>query len=116
MSWYNTIMNSKLSMDRAGRVVLPKPIRERLQLEPGESLEIESFEDHIVLRPIRQHATYDQSISRILDVFEPIFKETACWFSIPVNRSQRLTCGKQLKRFETSEVTERWESSSEIVL
>src|SRR5216684_5624528 len=26
--------------------------------------------------PIRQHATYDQSISRILDVFEPIFTET----------------------------------------
>ncbi len=26
--------------------------------------------------PIRQHATYDQSASRILDVFEPIFKET----------------------------------------
>jgi predicted amidohydrolase YtcJ len=26
--------------------------------------------------PIRQHATYDQSVSRILDVFEPIFKET----------------------------------------
>jgi hypothetical protein len=26
--------------------------------------------------PIRQHATYDQSITRILDVFEPIFKET----------------------------------------
>src|SRR5712675_451576 len=26
--------------------------------------------------PIRQHGTYDQSITRILDVFEPIFKET----------------------------------------
>ncbi len=26
--------------------------------------------------PIRQHATYDELISRILDVFEPIFKET----------------------------------------
>ena len=26
--------------------------------------------------PIRQHATYDQSVSRILNVFEPIFKET----------------------------------------
>jgi len=47
-------MNAKLSMDRAGRVVLPKPIRDRLQLEPGESLEIESFDDHIVLRPIRE--------------------------------------------------------------
>lgn len=40
-------------MDRAGRVVLPKPVRDRLQLEPGESLEIEPFDDHIVLRPVR---------------------------------------------------------------
>ena len=50
-------MSAKLNIDRAGRVVLPKPIRDRLQLEPGASLEIESFEDHIVLRPIREHAT-----------------------------------------------------------
>jgi AbrB family looped-hinge helix DNA binding protein len=41
-------------MDRAGRVVLPKPVRDRLQLEAGESLEMESFEDHIVLRPVRE--------------------------------------------------------------
>ncbi len=34
-------------------MVLPKPIRERLQLEPGEALELESFEDRIVLRPVR---------------------------------------------------------------
>jgi AbrB family looped-hinge helix DNA binding protein len=46
-------MNATISIDRAGRVVLPKPIRERLQLAPGESLEIEAFEDHIVLRPAR---------------------------------------------------------------
>lgn len=49
-------MSTNVSMDRAGRVVLPKPVRERLQLEPGESLEIESFEDHIVLRPVRGKA------------------------------------------------------------
>jgi AbrB family looped-hinge helix DNA binding protein len=49
-------MNGRLSMDRAGRVVLPKPVRDRLQLEPGESLEIESYEDRIVLRPVRDHA------------------------------------------------------------
>jgi predicted amidohydrolase YtcJ len=33
--------------------------------------------------PIRIHATYDESITRILDVFEPVFKETgykARWF------------------------------------
>jgi AbrB family looped-hinge helix DNA binding protein len=49
-------MNSKLNIDQAGRVVLPKPVRDQLQLEPGESLEMESYEDHIVLRPIRGNA------------------------------------------------------------
>jgi len=57
MPWYNTIMNATISMDRAGRLVLPKPVREQLQLEPGESLEMESFEDHIVLRPVRGKAS-----------------------------------------------------------
>ena len=66
-------MNAKLSMDRAGRVVLPKPVRERLQLEPGESLEIESFEDHIVLRPIRQHATMRKELGvLVVDTGEPL--------------------------------------------
>jgi AbrB family looped-hinge helix DNA binding protein len=49
-------MNSRLSIDRAGRLVLPKPVRQQLQLEPGETLELESFEDHIVLRPVRGNA------------------------------------------------------------
>jgi AbrB family looped-hinge helix DNA binding protein len=66
-------MNAKLSMDRAGRVVLPKPIRDRLQLEPGESLEIEPFEDHIVLRPIRQQATMRKELGVwVFDTGEPI--------------------------------------------
>jgi len=50
-------MNTTLSIDRAGRLVLPKPVREQLQLEPGEPLELESFDDHIVLRPVRGNAT-----------------------------------------------------------
>jgi AbrB family looped-hinge helix DNA binding protein len=50
-------MNATISIDRAGRLVLPKPVREQLQLEPGESLEMESFDDHIVLRPARVNPT-----------------------------------------------------------
>ena len=66
-------MNAKLHIDRAGRVVLPKPIRERLQLEPGESLEIESFDDHIVLRPVRPHATMRKELGvLVFDTGEPI--------------------------------------------
>lgn len=40
-------------MDKAGRIVLPKPVREELQLGPGDSLELESTEDEILLRPAR---------------------------------------------------------------
>ncbi len=46
-------MNATLTIDSAGRLVLPKPIRDQLQIQPGESLELESFEDHVVLRPLR---------------------------------------------------------------
>jgi AbrB family looped-hinge helix DNA binding protein len=49
-------MNAILSIDKAGRLVLPKPVRQQLQLEAGESLELESFEDHVVLRPVRNNA------------------------------------------------------------
>jgi AbrB family looped-hinge helix DNA binding protein len=44
-------MNTTLTIDKAGRVVLPKPVRDALQISPGDSLELESSEDHIILRP-----------------------------------------------------------------
>ena len=54
--WYTAIMNATLTIDKAGRVVLPKPVRDALQISPGDSLELESSEDHIVLRPARGRA------------------------------------------------------------
>jgi AbrB family looped-hinge helix DNA binding protein len=46
-------MAIQLTVDKAGRVVLPKPVRDELQLSPGDSLELESSEQQIVLRPVR---------------------------------------------------------------
>lgn len=46
-------MNTTLTVDKAGRIVLPKPVRDELQLAAGDSLELESTEDQIVLRPSR---------------------------------------------------------------
>lgn len=46
-------MNATLTVDKAGRVVLPKPVRDKLQLHAGDSLEIESSNGEIVLRPVR---------------------------------------------------------------
>jgi AbrB family looped-hinge helix DNA binding protein len=46
-------MNTRLVIDKAGRVVIPKPLREKLHLEPGDSLEMESTGQQITLRPVR---------------------------------------------------------------
>ncbi|HEY7387414.1 MAG TPA: AbrB/MazE/SpoVT family DNA-binding domain-containing protein [Bryobacteraceae bacterium] len=46
-------MNTTVTLDKAGRLILPKPIREALRIGPGDSLEIESTEDRIVLSPVR---------------------------------------------------------------
>ena len=53
MPLYNGIMTTTLTLDKAGRVVLPKLVRDELQLRAGDSLELERSEDRIVLRPRR---------------------------------------------------------------
>jgi len=49
-------MNTKLTLDKAGRIVLPKPVRDEMELVPGDTLELESSEDEITLRPLRGNA------------------------------------------------------------
>jgi AbrB family looped-hinge helix DNA binding protein len=46
-------MNAHLTIDKAGRVVIPKSLREDLHLEPGDALEMESTGEQITLRPVR---------------------------------------------------------------
>ncbi len=56
MVWYNSIMNATLTIDKAGRVVLPKPVRDRLRIAPGDSFELETADDRITLLPVRAAA------------------------------------------------------------
>jgi AbrB family looped-hinge helix DNA binding protein len=46
-------MNTTVTLDRAGRVVIPKNLRDELRLAPGDSLTLESDGDRVTLRPIR---------------------------------------------------------------
>ena len=41
-------------MDKAGRVVLPKPIRDHLRLSAGANLELEERAEGIMLRPVKR--------------------------------------------------------------
>ena len=46
-------MNATVILDRAGRVVIPKTLRDELHLEAGDRLDIESKGDSVTLRPLR---------------------------------------------------------------
>lgn len=41
------------TVDRFGRVVIPKKIRDDYNLEPGTQVRLEEAEDAIILRPVR---------------------------------------------------------------
>jgi len=45
-------MNTTVTIDKAGRIVIPKEIRDELRLEAGDSLALESEGEHVTLRPL----------------------------------------------------------------
>lgn len=58
------IVNARLSLDRAGRVVIPKGLRDALHLRPGDELELETAGEEITLPPVREAPpmTKDQGV------------------------------------------------------
>ena len=46
-------MTTKVTLDKAGRVVIPKALRDELNLGPGDALRLEAEGEQIILRPLR---------------------------------------------------------------
>ena len=46
-------VNAKVTLDNAGRVVIPKTLRDELGLSPGDTLALESDGERVTLRPVR---------------------------------------------------------------
>jgi AbrB family looped-hinge helix DNA binding protein len=46
-------MTITVTVDTAGRIVIPKTVRDEFRLEPGDTLELESEAEGIKLRPVR---------------------------------------------------------------
>jgi AbrB family looped-hinge helix DNA binding protein len=51
---YDYHMTAKLTLDKAGRVVIPKKLRDELNMSAGDSFELKSHKDQVVLKPIRE--------------------------------------------------------------
>ena len=49
-------MTTRLTLDRAGRLMIPKSLRQELHLGPGDTLQLESEGDQITIRPFRPEA------------------------------------------------------------
>lgn len=58
-------MNLTITLDKAGRVVIPKTLRDELRLEPGDALALESTGERMTLRPLRSQT--------------PLCKERGIW-------------------------------------
>lgn len=91
-------MMSTLTVDKAGRVVLPKPVRDELRLAEGDSLELESFEDQIILRPVRGRTGMRKKMGIwVLDADEPISAATVDRVTQNVRREREQSfMGKRL--------------------
>jgi AbrB family looped-hinge helix DNA binding protein len=50
-------MTTKLTLDRAGRVLIPKALRQEWRLNPGDVLQLDRYGEEIVtLQPVRPKA------------------------------------------------------------
>ncbi len=49
-------MTTTVTLDKAGRVVIPKSLREELRLESGDQLELEADGESVTLRPMRANS------------------------------------------------------------
>ncbi len=49
-------MSAIVTLDGAGRIVIPKQLRDALHLAPGDTLSIEADDGHLALRPVRERS------------------------------------------------------------
>jgi AbrB family looped-hinge helix DNA binding protein len=51
---------TRLRIDKSGRVVVPKPLRERLGLKPGTELEVLDQQSGVLLRTVKEEPRWSK--------------------------------------------------------
>jgi AbrB family looped-hinge helix DNA binding protein len=89
-------MMTKVTLDKAGRVVLPKPLRDELELAAGDTLELESRGEQIRLRPVRRGT--------------PLQKERGIWVYRTGRPLTAATTDQTLRKMRKERDRENWEA------
>ena len=57
-------MSSQTTLDRFGRVLIPKDVRSEIGISPGDQLEIEAHDEGLLLKPIHgdPHVTNKEGV------------------------------------------------------
>jgi len=63
-----------VTIDSAGRIVVPKPVRERLGLRKDSKLELEETADGIVLKPVENEPLWRRENGRLVFMGCPVEK------------------------------------------
>ena len=69
---YAIINGMTLTLDKAGRIVLPKPVRDRFRLHAGSDLQLELSAEGILLRPLERRASLIQKEGLLLHCGEAL--------------------------------------------
>ena len=86
-------MATRTTIDKAGRVVLPKHIRDALRLEPGDALDVSIEDGGLTLCPAGHRATLTQELGVwVFGTGRPVSEEVArrVLAAVREDRSQRL--------------------------
>jgi len=51
---YAILNGMNVKIDKSGRIILPKPVRDRFRLRQGSDLEIEERPEGVLLKPVEQ--------------------------------------------------------------
>ena len=58
----------RTAIDASGRLVVPKPLREALRLQPGQALEATVREGHLEITPLPAKVTFELENGRLVAV------------------------------------------------
>jgi len=98
--FHDGIMTTKVSPDKAGRFVFPKPLRDQMQLVSGDILQLESEGECITMRPVRPKTALKKECG--IWIYHGELTDTSIPDLLDRERDKRLSASRECRSFSTT--------------